>query len=190
MIFKALISVTYSWELSKWKGTKCVCQSNSKSTVQKLLTLVKVYILSQTLCPWLYKAAKQKPASWNLHQLLFPRPPILSRLDWGRVASHVKKTSQVFVFSRHLPAFIHCSWMPGMYWLVSVAARQWPRPLPPQQIDPKKIHSAYWSIFFLKAARLWRQTEYRFIHGSISNLSTHICELDLLAYIMTVMSIF
>lgn len=45
------------------------------------------------------------------------------------------------------------------------------------------------SFFFLRQLD-WKQTEYKFIHGSISNLNTHICELDLLAYIMTVMSIF
>lgn len=49
----------------------------------------------------------------------------------------------------------------------------------------------FWFFFvFFKAARLWRQTEYKFTHGSISSLSTHICELDLLAHITTVMSIF
>lgn len=44
--------------------------------------------------------------------------------------------------------------------------------------------------FFVKAARLQRRTECRWSHGSLSNLSTHIGELGLLGYILTVTSLF
>lgn len=74
---------------------------------------------------------------------------ILSRWDRATMASHVKKTFEVFVFSRHLPAFIHCSWIYGIYWLFSVATRQWPRPSAPQQIYLKEICSAYWIFYFI-----------------------------------------
>lgn len=50
----------------------------------------------------------------------FHRPPILSGLDWGTMVSHIKKTFQVFVLSRQLHTLVHCTWMRGMYLLVSV----------------------------------------------------------------------